>query len=135
MNREERRKLKKQGMQEESIKNLEILQRPCTIQEVVNLATGVAEDKVMAAIEELRKLLNPTIVSQTIWISTIQKVLVDKGIVTEEELSTIWGELQEEFNKKSEEFITALKEEEKVDASIPKYEFNTSDISIVKEGK
>ena len=68
MNREERRRT---GITKETSDKLEELKKPCTLLEAVQLAQGVADDK----IKDYHNNINPIIVSLTIQIEVLKEML------------------------------------------------------------
>lgn len=122
MNREEKRKLKKQGLSEKGISDLEYLTTPCTLAEAVQVARGVVEDALTDYNEKYTARLRSTVIIQSIHIEVMKNIILDKGILTEEEYKELLSvesrkyeerqrELQEKAKKLAEEAEEILDEE------------------------
>lgn len=104
MNREQRRK---SGISKEQADKLEQLNKPCTVVEVVQLAQGVADDK----IQVYHNNVNPIIVSLSIQLEVLKDMLFSSGIVDEEEFIKKFNDRVEDFNRSKEEVMKSIEQE------------------------
>lgn len=139
MNREERRRT---GITKETSDKLEELKKPCTLLEAVQLAQGVADDK----IKDYHNNINPIIVSLTIQIEVLKEMLfkcneegpVTHGsIISEQEFIDKFNERVDDYNRQKEEAIKGIQEELNKNNKSPvnnvisiKPEDTTSDVDV-----
>lgn len=112
MNREERRELKKKGINDETIKKLDMYDKPCTILEVVKLGRAIAEDVANEYLEEFRRQSTSTIVALTLHVELMKDILIESGAITLEEFQKRYEERAKEFEDKQREYLNAMKEAE-----------------------
>ena len=108
MYREERRNLEKNGVSKETIEKLNQYDKPCTILEVVKLSKAVAEDVVSTSIEDYRRKSAGTIIALTLQVELFKKILIEKGLETEESLQSRYETEAKIFEDKQREYLESL---------------------------
>lgn len=122
MNREQRRsKSSTDGA-------LKYLNTPCTITEATQIARGVAED----VVSEYEHHHAPLQVAISLQIEVIKEILINKGIITEEEFRKSYIEKAEDFNRRQREALDNQNTEEDT-TNITKMNPSVSDIEIIRE--
>lgn len=108
MNREDRRNLKKKGLSDKAIKELETLGSPCTIAEAIKIARGAARD----AIADYQNHMSKLIMSQSIHLETLRELVSTRLEVTSEEYEEILSKHHDIFLEKRREFLEEIEEKE-----------------------
>lgn len=120
MNREDKRKLKKQGLSDEAIKEMELLTSPCTLTEAVQVSRGVAQDVIQDYHERSVSKIGSVVVLQTIHIEVLKNILISKELITESEYEDLLKTASDEYNARKKE----LSEEDPDDADIASLDDN-----------
>lgn len=100
---------------------------PCTIKEAVQLARGVAED----VVSEYQHNQQPLQVAISLQIEILKDVVMNAGLITEEEFVKRYVGKAEEFNKKQQEAF----EKSQNNNGEPKMEVKANDIEVQTEVK
>lgn len=111
MNRKERRMLEKQGASKETLDKLSMYDKPCSVVDVVKLARAVAEDVLSDKLSEYHKRTSGTIISMTIQLELIKKIVVEKGLTTLEELQELYKSEVSDFESKQADILKSMHEE------------------------
>lgn len=108
MNREEKRRLEKNGVSKETIDKLNKYEKPCTVLEVVKLSRAVAEDVANEYLEDYRKRSSGTIIALTLQLEILKKLVIEKELISEEEFQSMYEESAKEFEEKQREYFNAM---------------------------
>lgn len=102
MNRQDKRNLKKKGLSEKAIQELEVLSTPCTIAEAVQVARGVVDD----AMKDYHARLGSLAVVQTLHIEVMKNLLIEKGLVTKEDYEVLLNDQAKKYDERKKEIET-----------------------------
>lgn len=94
MNRKERR-------QNNKFNANEVLNKPCTLTEVVQVSRGVVQDE----LDNYARRTSPLQVSMSLQIEILKSLVIKSGLITEEEFKKIYIEKAEEFNQRQKEML------------------------------
>lgn len=112
MNREEKRNLKRKGLSDKAIKDMEMLSAPCTIGEAVQLSQSVVKDALKDYSENYASRLGSVTIVQTLHLEVIKNLLIEKGIITAEEYEERLKTASEEYDRRKQEMQKELDEKE-----------------------
>lgn len=103
MNRENRRKHGLPKMSKE-----DILNAPCTLTEVVQVARGVVQDE----IDNYVRRTSPVQVSLSLQVEILKSIVIGSGLITEEKFRELYMEKAEEFNHRQKEMLEKVEDPE-----------------------
>lgn len=126
MNREDRRNLIKNGASKETVDKLQAYNKPCSVLEVVKISRAVAEDVANESLEEYRRLSTGTIVAMTIQLEILKSLVINSGMITEEEFQSLYETSAREFEEKQREYLAKMKEQENQEAPSNVVKFDPS---------
>lgn len=135
MNREERRNLKKAGMSDKSIKDMDLLNQPCSVGEVVRLARAAAQDVCQVVFENYRRDTSSLMMAMTLQIDILKNKLISAGIFSEEEFIESYKISAEKFQEEQKEYLKKMRSESKDSKENINTVMKTSDIEVTKEIK
>lgn len=107
-NRSQAREMAKQfGKQdaERYRKTLDAMNKPCTLSEAVQVARGVAEDISKDAVNGMYDQVQPVLVSTSLQIELIKRILIEHNIVTKDEFNSMLESDIKKFNEERKEFL------------------------------
>ena len=105
MNREQRRSMANGSKKADGA--LKYLESPCSITEAVQIARGVAEDVVTDYEKRTRSLQ----VAISLQLDIMKKLMIEKGMITEEEFKSLYLAAAEDFKRRHEEALNQQREE------------------------
>lgn len=139
MNRADRRKLSKKGTviqmpnKSGNLTEEELLNMPCTIKDVLR----ICEANVSDAIKNYHNNLNPMIISVSLQLEIIKKILIDSNLITEEKYNEIFKEKLDEFNADRKAILEEIEKSKKetADDTDAKVEMKAEDseVTILKK--
>lgn len=119
MNREQRRKAAKSG---------DPMTSPCTLVEAVQIARAAAED----VIAEYQMSTRHLQVSLSLQVEILKEIVMEKGLITEEEFREKYMQKVEDFNKRQAEAMKAAESDSESPTGDAKMDIN-ADMSVEKE--
>lgn len=89
----------------------QVMSSPCTIAEAVQIANAVASDILKTAMDPVIKNFNSIIAAQSLYIEILKGVVIEQGILTEDEFQKRYTEISEAFVKAQKENLEGKKVE------------------------
>lgn len=120
MNRKARRDMMKQG-------GRDMMQSPCTITEAVQIARGAAED----VVDDFQKRTSPMHVAMSIQLELLKSMLMESGVISEEEFRDRYVERVEEFNRLRAQMTPVATEDAESEA--PSMDMRVEDTEVVQK--
>ena len=80
------------------------LNTPATLAEVIQIATAAAGD----ALVEYSKNINQVVIQQTILLSTLQEILISKGVITQEDYDKVVEKQTKSYQEERKKYIDSL---------------------------
>lgn len=131
MNREERRNLSKQGVSQETIDKMEMLKKPCTIGETIQIARAAAEDVCAEVLTKYRRDTSGLIMAMTIQLEVMKELFIKRGLVTEEEFNDLYKSEAEALNEKQKQYIHDNMESANQEKNAPSTDMKVSEIEVI----
>ena len=140
MNREDRRNLMKQGVSKETADRLAQFDQPAKLKEVLSISRAVAQDVASEYVEDYRKRSAGVTMALMLQVELLKKLVIEKGLITEEEFNKKYEISAAEFERAQREYIEeqlkvmedAKKDSPKVDAKVDMNPVGSVDLKIVK---